>query len=420
MVNPVTDTPMLDADAIVGDFPILAPGPSGERVVFLDSAASAQKPVQVLDAMRDAYEHAYANVHRGVYRLAEEATARFERVRGVVAGFLNAPSPREVIFTRGTTEAINLVASSWGRANLGPGDVVVLSQLEHHSNLVPWQQIALQQGATLKYIEVDDHGRLMLDDLDSVIGDGTLKMVSVTHVSNSLGTVNPVEKIVEWAHSHGALCMLDGAQSAPHRPVDVQQLGCDFYVFSGHKLLGPTGAGALWGRAEILDAMQPYQYGGEMIRQVGYSSTTFNDLPWKFEAGTPAIVEVIGMGAAIEYLQNLGMEAVRRHDIELSSYGFEVLSNIEGLTMYGPQRDEERGGILSFGLDRAHPHDVASILDSDNVSIRAGHHCTQPLMCRMGISATARASVYVYNTREDIDRLGASLERVRAMFSRGG
>lgn len=409
----------LDVAAIRDDFPILATGAAGERVIFLDSAASAQKPVQVLDTMRDTYEHAYANVHRGVYRLAEEATARFEHVREQVRSFINAPSPREVVFTRGTTEAINLVASSWGRANLGDGDVVMLSQLEHHSNLVPWQQVALQQGATLVYIEVDDYGRLIVDDLDSVIGDaGRLRMVSVAHVSNSLGTVNPVERIVEWAHARNALVMLDGAQAAPHRPTDVQQLGCDFYAFSGHKLLGPSGAGALWGREALLAEMPPYQYGGEMIRRVDYFATTFNDLPWKFEAGTPAIVEVIGMGAAIDYLRRIGMDRVHAHELDLVAYGYETLSAIPGLTVYGPPAGEERGGILSFGMDCVHPHDIASVLDADGVCIRAGHHCTQPLMCRLGISATARASVYLYNDRDDVDRLGAALKRVRSMFTR--
>lgn len=408
----------LDVEAIVADFAVLEPNADGQRLAFLDSAASAQKPRQVLDTMRDTYEHAYANVHRGVYRLANEATERYESVRETVRRFLNAPTAREIIFTRGTTEAINLVAYSWGLDNLGPGDIVVATQLEHHSNLVPWQQIAKRTGAELRYIPVDEHGVLALDDLDTLAAGGRVRFVAIGHVSNSLGSVNPVREVADWAHELGALVLVDGAQAAPHRAIDVEALGCDFYAFSGHKLLGPSGAGALWGKADLLRAMRPFQYGGEMIRKVTYEETTFNDLPWKFEAGTPAIVEVVGMGAAIEYLEALGIDTVHAHEQALTSYAYDVLEAVPGLTLYGPQRGAERGGILSFTLDCAHPHDIASMLDQRDVCIRAGNHCTQPLMRRLGVAATARASVYVYNGYDDVDRLVTGLHEVRELFGR--
>lgn len=414
-----TDQQALDGAVVAADFPILQPGDDGRRVTYLDSAASAQKPRAVLDAMRDAYENAYANVHRGVYGLAAEATNRFERTRETVRRFLNASSPREIIFTRGTTEAINLVAASWGRENLGSGDIVVLSELEHHSNLVPWQQIAKERGADIRFIPVDEHGVLDLNNLEALATGGNLKMVSVAHVSNSMGTVIDLRQIVDWAKSHHALVLVDGAQAAPHRPVDVQEIGCDFYAFSSHKLLGPTGAGALWGREAILAKMKPYQYGGEMIRKVDFDDTTFNSLPWKFEAGTPAIVEVIGMGAAIEYLEALGMDRVLEHDRVLSAYAYEALSQIDGLKIYGPPPGEDRGGIVSFTMECAHPHDIASVLDESNICVRAGHHCAQPLMRKLGITATARASMYVYNTVEDVDRLVAGLGSVERLFKRG-
>jgi cysteine desulfurase/selenocysteine lyase len=358
-----------------------------------------------------------ANVHRGVYRVAAEATARFEGARETTRAFLNAASPREIVFTRGTTEAVNLVAYSWGRANLGPGDVVVTSVMEHHSNFVPWQQIAQAQGATLRAIPITTEHTLDLDALADIERQGgRVKLVAVGHISNSLGTVNPVRELADWAHERDALLFVDGAQAAPHRAIDVQALGCDFYAFSAHKLPGPTGIGALWGREAILTAMQPFNFGGEMIRRVELEQTTFNDLPWKFEAGTPAIVEAVGMAAAMDYLTAIGVDAVHAHEQQLTAYGFDLLGQIPGLTLLGPPRGIERGGILSFTIDGTHPHDIATVLDDLDVNIRAGHHCTQPLMKALGTSATARASVYLYNTTGDLDRLAAGVDRVREMF----
>jgi len=409
----------LDVDRVRADFAFLdRPGPngSGAPVAFLDSAASSQKPRQVLDRMRDTYEHAYANVHRGVYSLAAEATDRYENARAVTQRFLNAASPREVIFTGGTTEAINLVAYSWGRAVLQPGDVIVSTELEHHSNFVPWQQIAAQTGAEVRYLPLDQQGAPQLDALDELVGDARVQLVAVTHVSNALGTVLPVTELADWAHARDALLLVDGAQAMPHRPVDVQALGCDFYAFSAHKALGPSGIGVLWAREQVLRDMPPFQFGGEMIRQVRTEGTTFNDLPWKFEAGTPAIVEAVGMAAALEYLEALGLENVQAHEHELTSYAASLLREMPGVTLLGPGPGEERGGILSFTAEGAHPHDIATILDGQDVCVRAGHHCTQPLMRRLGVGATARASVYVYNTREDVERLADALGELRRVF----
>ena len=402
---------------VVGDFPILATRTDGTRLAYLDSAASSQKPHAVLDAMQDTYEHAYANVHRGVYGIAVEATARFEAARESVRSFIGASSPREVIFTRGTTEAINLVAYSWGGANVGPGDVIVCSELEHHSNLVPWQQLALRAGATLRFLPVDEHGVMDIDALDDLAASGNLKLVAIAHVSNTLGTVAPIRDIVDRAHALGAVVLVDGAQSAPHRPVDVAALGCDFYAFSGHKMCGPSGIGVLWGRESILAQMPPFQFGGEMISRVDYDATTFNDLPWKFEAGTPSIVEAIGLGAAVRYLDALGMERIAAHDHWLTDYAVGRMSEVPGLSLHGPVAGEERGGVLSFTLDCAHPHDIATLLDSHGVCVRAGNHCTQPLLRKMGLHATARASVYLYNTTEDIDQLITAILDVRRIFA---
>jgi len=407
----------LDPVRVSADFPILAVGPNtGKRLAFLDSAASAMKPRQVLDDIRTTYETAYANVHRGVYAHAAAATERFEAAREDVRELLNARSPREVVFTRGTTEAINLVAYSWGRTNLGPGDIVVTTELEHHSNLVPWQQACAATGAELRFIPVDDDGVLDVSSLDELAAGGRLRMVAVVHVSNSLGTQVPLDVLVPWARSHDALVLVDGAQSVPHRRVDVQALGIDFLAFSGHKLMGPTGAGALWGREELLAEMTPWQFGGEMIRRVEYEGATFNDLPWKFEAGTPAIAEVTGMGAAIRYLQELGIDAVHEHERAMTAYGHERLLEVPGLRVLGPPVGADRGGVLSFLMEGTHPHDIATLLDQHDVNVRAGHHCTQPLMKRLGVNATARASVYAYTTREDIDRLVDGLVEVRRVF----
>jgi cysteine desulfurase/selenocysteine lyase len=415
--SPTPVVAKIDPERVSADFPILQQGPNtGRRLAFLDSAASAMKPRQVIDSLRATYEGAYANVHRGVYTHAANATSNFEGARETVRELLNARSPREVIFTRGTTEAINLVAYAWGRTNLEPGDIVVTTELEHHSNLVPWQQACAATGAELRFIPVDDDGVLDVSNLEALAAGGRLRMVAVVHVSNSLGTHTPLDMIVPWAKSHDALVLVDGAQSVPHRRVDVQALGIDFLAFSGHKLMGPTGAGALWGREELLAQMPPWQFGGEMIRRVEYGETTFNDLPWKFEAGTPAIAEVTGMGAAVRYLQELGLDAVHAHEREMTRYGHERLLEVPGLRVLGPPIGEERGGVLSFTIEGTHPHDIATLLDQYDVNIRAGHHCTQPLMKRLGVHATARASVYAYTTREDIDRLVEGLEEVRKVF----
>ena len=407
----------LDPERVSADFPILATGPNtGRRLAYLDSAASAMKPRQVLDQLKATYEGAYANVHRGVYHHASTATANFEAARESVRELLNARTPREVIFTRGTTEAINLVAYSWGRTYLGPGDIVVTTELEHHSNLVPWQQACLATGAELRFIPVDDDGVIDVSNLEALAEGGRLRMVAVVHVSNSLGTHVPLDVVVPWAKSHDALVLVDGAQSVPHRRVDVQALGIDFLAFSGHKLMGPTGAGALWGREELLAEMPPWQFGGEMLRRVGYDATTFNDLPWKFEAGTPAIAEVTGMGAAIRYLQELGIDAVHEHERAMTRYAHERLLEVPGLRVLGPALGEERGGVLSFLIEGTHPHDIATLLDTRDVNVRAGHHCTQPLMKRLGVHATARASVYAYTTQDDVDRLIEGLGEVRTVF----
>ncbi len=414
----VSATTPIDPERVSADFPILQAGPNtGRRLAYLDSAASAMKPTAVIDSLRETYETAYANVHRGVYHHAAIATDRFEGAREKVRALINARSAREVVFTRGTTEAINLVAYSWGRSNLGPRDIVVTTQLEHHSNLVPWQQACAATGAELRFIEVDDDGVLDTSDLEPLAAGGRLRMVAVVHASNSLGTVTPLDVVVPWAKSHDALVLVDGAQSVPHRPVDVQQLGIDFLAFSGHKLMGPTGAGALWGREELLAEMPPWQFGGEMIRRVRYEESSFNDLPWKFEAGTPAIAEVTAMGAAIDYLHAIGgLEAIHAHEHEITGYLHAQLLEVPGLRVLGPPQGVERGGVVSFTIDGTHPHDIATLLDQGDVNVRAGHHCTQPLMGRLGVHATARASTYAYTTREDVDRLVEGLDEVRRVF----
>ncbi|MCW2971919.1 MAG: cysteine desulfurase, SufS subfamily [Thermoleophilia bacterium] len=416
--TPTAAATPLDAERISADFPILQVGPNtGKRLAFLDSAASAMKPRAVIDSIVRTYESGYANVHRGVYALAATATDNMEGAREKVRTLLNASSPREIVFTRGTTEAINLVANSWGRANLGPGDIVVTTELEHHSNLVPWQQLCRAVGAELRFIPVDDDGVLDVSGLEALAAGGTLKLVTVVHASNSLGSVTPLDVVVPWAKSHGALVLVDGAQSVPHRVVDVQALGIDFLAFSGHKVMGPSGVGVLWGREELLAAMPPWQFGGEMIRRVQYDEATWNDLPWKFEAGTPAIAEIIALGAALDYVESIGgLAAINAHEHAMTSYGHELLLGVPGLRVLGPAQGEERGGVLSFTLEGTHPHDIATMLDQLDVNVRAGHHCTQPLMKRLGINATARASVYAYTTREDLDRLVDGLVEVRRVF----
>lgn len=408
----VTTPAKLDARALRADFAFLDELVNGQPMAYLDSASSTQKPRQVLDAMRDFYEHSYANVHRGVYRFAERATEGYEGARQKVAAFVNAPLTRETVFTRNATEAINIVAYGWGLDNLGPGDIVVASELEHHANFVPWQYIASRTGARFRAVPIDDAGELMLDALDEIAREGNVKVVCVGLVSNTLGTINPVERVCEWARSHGAITMIDAAQAAPHRTVDVQALGCDFLAFSSHKLCGPGGAGALWGRSDLLEAMSPFNLGGSMIRAVAIDKTTFNELPYKFEAGTPAIVEAFGFGAAIDYISAIGLPAIEAHEHELTVYALERLAELDFVKVFGPPA-ERRAGIVSFDVAGVHPHDVAQILDWEGVAVRAGHHCTQPLMTRLGVAATTRASFYLYSLPEEVDRLVAGLLKVK-------
>jgi cysteine desulfurase / selenocysteine lyase len=408
----VTAQAKLDVQRLRADFAYLEDLVNGNPVAYLDSASSTQKPRQVLDAMRDFYEHSYANVHRGVYRLAERATEGYEGAREKVRGLLNAPAAREVVFTRSATEAINLVAYAWGIDNLGPGDVVVITELEHHSNFVPWQFVANRTGASFKHIPIDDSGELQLDALDEIAASGNVKVVANNLVSNALGTINPVEKLAAWAHEQGAIMVVDAAQAAPHRAIDVQALGCDFIAISSHKLCGPSGVGALWGKPELLEQMQPFNLGGEMIRSVALDRTSWNELPYKFEAGTPAIAEAYGFGAAIDYLSEIGLPAVEAHEHELTGYALERLAELDWIRVFGPPADR-RAGIVSFEVEGIHPHDVAQILDWEGVAVRAGHHCTQPLMSRLGVSATTRASFYLYTIPEEIDRLVDGLHKAK-------
>jgi len=405
----------LDVHRLRADFAVFDELVNGRPFAYLDSASSTQKPRQVLDAMREFYEHSYANVHRGVYTLAERATAGYESAREKVRAFVNAPSNREVIFTRSATEALNLVAYAWGLDNLGPGDVVVVTELEHHANFVPWQFIAKRTGAEFAHIPIDDLGELQLDALDGIVARGNVKVVANNLVSNTLGTINPVERLAEWAHAQGAIMVVDAAQAAPHRAIDVQALGCDFLAFSSHKLCGPSGVGALWGRRELLEEMQPFNLGGEMIRSVALDRTSWNELPYKFEAGTPAIAEAYGFGVAIDYISAIGLEAIERHEHELLVQAMDLLAEIPGVHVFGPPADR-RTGIVSFELDGVHPHDVAQILDWEGVAVRAGHHCTQPLMTRLGVAATSRASFYLYTLPDDVDRLAAGLLKVKETF----
>jgi cysteine desulfurase / selenocysteine lyase len=408
----VTAQAKLDVQRVRADFAYLEDLVNGKPVAYLDSASSTQKPRQVLDAMRDFYEHSYANVHRGVYRLAERATEGYEGAREKVRGLLNAPAAREVVFTRSATEAINLVAYAWGIDNLGPGDVVVITELEHHSNFVPWQFVANRTGASFKHIPIDDSGELQLDALDGIAASGNVKVVANNLVSNALGTINPVEKLSAWAHEQGAIMVVDAAQAAPHRAIDVQALGCDFIALSSHKLCGPSGSGALWGRPELLEQMQPFNLGGEMIRSVALDRTSWNELPYKFEAGTPAIAEAFGFGAAIDYVSEIGLAAIEAHEHELTEYALGRLAELDWIRVFGPPADR-RAGIVSFEVQGIHPHDVAQILDWEGVAVRAGHHCTQPLMSRLGVSATTRASFYLYTIPEEIDRLIEGLHKVK-------
>jgi cysteine desulfurase/selenocysteine lyase len=407
-------TPPFDIAAVRRDFPILQL-PIERPVAFLDSASSSQKPEAVIAAQAAFYRTTNANVHRGVYQLSEQATYEFERARGRVASFINANSAREVIFTRNTTEAINLVAQSWGGSNLHPGDVILLSQMEHHSNIVPWQLLAKRTGATLRAIPIDRAGRLVLDDLDTLLQG--VKLVAVTHVSNVLGTINPVQYLATKAHAVGALILVDGAQSVPHMPTDVQALGIDFLAFSGHKMLAPTGVGVLWGRRALLEAMPPFLGGGSMIKTVTIEVSTYADVPARFEAGTPMIGEAIALGHAIDYLDAIGMANVAAYEDSLGHYLLDQLVEVAGVTVYGPPIGPDRAAMASFTVDCAHPHDVAQVLDSEGVAVRAGHHCTQPLHVALDVPSTARASCYLYNTTQDIDRLVAGLRKVTTLFA---
>jgi cysteine desulfurase / selenocysteine lyase len=406
----------LDARAIRADFPIFEQLIHGKPLAFLDSAASSQKPRQMMEAMTEFYSTSYANVHRGVYVLAERATAGLEDAREKVRALVNAPDVREIVFVRNATEAINLVAYSWGMSNLGPGDLVVVSELEHHSNFVPWQYVAGRTGARLVMIPLTDEGELDLSVLDSIAAEGQIKVVATNHVSNSLGTINPVERLTAWAHEQGAIFVCDAAQSAPHVPLDVQALGVDFLAISAHKLCGPSGVGALWGRAELLQRMEPFLTGGHMINSVQLEKTTWGELPHKFEAGTAPMAEAVGFGAAIDYVQAVGLEAIEAHEHELAAYALGRLGEIEGITLYGPPADR-RAGIVSFNVEGIHPHDVAQILDMHGVAIRAGHHCCQPLMRKLGVAATNRASFYLYTVPEEIDQLVDGLHTVRKVFA---
>ena len=404
----------LDPASIKKDFPILDRPVHGKRLVYLDSAASSQKPTSVIEAMSHYYETSHANVHRGVYTIAEEATALYEQARTDVARFIGAGSPAQIVFTKNVTEAFNLVAYSWGRANLQTGDVVVLTEMEHHANLVPWLALKAERGIEVRYIPVLDDGHLDMSRLDEVL-DGA-KLLGVTSVSNVLGTINPIRTLADAAHAAGALILVDGAQQAPHMAVDVAAMDCDFYGVTAHKMLGPTGIGALWARPELLEAMPPFLTGGEMIRDVRLDGFSTNDVPWKFEAGTPPIAEAVGLSAAIAYLENLGMDAVREHERQLTAYALEALAG-QDVVIHGPASAAERGGVISFQYKDVHPHDLSQVLDEAGVCVRAGHHCAKPLMRRLGVGATARASFSVYNDEADVDALVAALSAADQLFS---
>jgi cysteine desulfurase / selenocysteine lyase len=403
----------LDVNRVRSDFPILGVQVSGKKLVYLDSAASSQMPQQVIDRLTRYHSSEHANIHRGVHFLSEQATNAYEAAREKVQHFINAAHDREVIFTRGTTNAINTVAHGFGRAFVGEGDEIIISHMEHHSNIVPWQMLCEEKGATLKVIPVDDDGRLLIDEYEKLLGDRT-RLVAVTHVSNVLGTVNPVKEMIATAHARGVPVLIDGAQGVPHMKVDVQDLDCDFYAFSGHKMCGPTGIGILYGKESMLEKMQPYEGGGDMILSVTLEKTTYNKIPYKFEAGTPPIAAAIGLGTAVDYLESVGLAAIEAHEHSLVAYGNEVLSAIEGVKLYGAV--PEKAGVLSFNIAGVHAHDVGTILNDEGVAVRTGHHCAQPLMQRYGVPATARASFYLYNTMEEVDQLAAAIRRVQQIF----
>lgn len=416
MAVETTPRRVLDPVAIRADFPILRREIQGHPLVWLDSASTSQKPQVVIDAVTGYYERSNANVHRGIYEIGEESTAAYEGARATVARFINAPDPHEVIFTRNATEAINLVAYAWGRRNIGRGDQIVLTEMEHHANLVPWQLLVQEVDGDLEFIPITDDGVLRLDVYEVLLRLKP-KLVAFTHVSNTLGTINPVREMVEMAHAAGALVLIDGAQAVPHLPVDVQALGADFYAFSGHKMLAPMGSGALWARREILEAMPPFLSGGDMIREVHLRRSEWNDVPWKFEAGTPAVGDAIGLATAADYLMGLDMGAVRDHERELVAYALDLLPRaVPGIELYGPPDPDIRGGVVAFNLPGIHPHDVAQVLDRFGIAVRAGHHCTMPLHERLDLTASARASFSVFSTRADLDALARGLAEVRRVF----
>lgn len=397
-------------------FPILDQEVNGQPLVYLDSAATSQKPIQVIETLAEYYKGYNSNVHRGVHTLGTRATDKYEGAREKVRKFINASSAEEVIFTRGTTTGLNTVAASYGRANVGEGDEIVITYMEHHSNIIPWQQLAREKGATLKYIPLQKDGTIKLEDAEKAISKKT-KIVSVTHVSNVLGVINPIKELAAIAHQNGAVMVVDGAQGAPHVPIDVKDLDADFYAFSGHKMGAPTGIGVLYGKKAHLENMEPIEFGGEMIDFVGLYESTWKELPWKFEAGTPIIAGAIGLGAAIDFLNEIGREAILEHEHKLAAYAMEKMSRLDGLTIYGPAEPEKRAGVVTFNIEGVHPHDVATVLDSEGIAVRAGHHCAQPLMKWLDVSATARASFYIYNDEQDIDRLVEGLVKTKEYFT---
>ncbi len=402
----------MDVNQVRNAFPILHQEVNGHPLVYLDSAATSQKPQTVIDAIEEYYKGYNSNVHRGVHTLGTHATDGYEGAREKVRRFINAKSTQEIIFTRGTTTSINTVAYSYGRNNLQPGDEIVITQMEHHSNIIPWQQTAKATGATLKYIPLQEDGTISLNDVRETVTDNT-KIVAMMHVSNVLGTINPIKEITEIAHENDAVMLVDGAQAAPHMRVDVQELNCDFYAFSGHKMGGPTGIGVLYGKKDILDKMEPVEFGGEMIDFVGLYESTWKELPWKFEGGTPIIAGAIGLGTAIDFLESVGLDEIEAHEKRLAQYALDRLQSIDGVTVFGPQ---ERAGLVTFNLDDVHPHDVATVLDAEGIAVRAGHHCAQPLMKWLEVSATARASFYMYNTKEDVDAFVDGLQKTKEFF----
>ena len=406
----------MDIQEIRKHFPILDQEVNGHPLVYLDSAATSQKPISVIEAVSDYYKGYNSNVHRGVHTLGTRATDGYEGAREKVRSFINAATTEEVIFTRGTTTSINTVAASYGRANVEEGDEIVITHMEHHSNIIPWQQLAKEKGAVLKYVPLQEDGTITLEDVRATITSRT-KIVAIMMVSNVLGTMNPIKEITKIAHENGAVMMVDGAQAAPHMKIDVQDLDCDFFAFSGHKMVGPTGIGVLYGKKKHLEAMEPVEFGGEMIDFVGLYDSTWKELPWKFEGGTPIIAGAIGLGAAIDFLEDIGLSNIEAHEHKLAAYALEKMSAVEGMKIFGPQDPAQRAGLVTFNIDDVHPHDVATVLDSEGIAVRAGHHCAQPLMKWLNVSATARASFYLYNTEEEIDRLVAGLVKTKEFFS---